>query len=198
MINFKSGSLDPSNSFTPLKAGIVETLVRMDEKLEVKPWLASKWEAKDDRTWAFAIRDGVTFQDGTKLDAAAVKASLERAMAASKPLKGALKIASMEASGLELKIVTTEPHPALPSDLVNPYASIISVEAEKKMGTEAFNQAPVGTGPFQVKQFTPNIDISLKRYDGYWDGKAKVDEIPLLLSRPSQIAYAVELINKPT
>ncbi|WP_238933608.1 nickel ABC transporter substrate-binding protein [Brevibacillus choshinensis] len=177
MMNFKSGSLDPSNSYTPLRAGVVETLVRLDEKLVIKPWLASKWEAINDHTWAFTIRDGVTFQDGTKLDAGAVKASLERAVSASKPLSAALKLSSMEANGQELKIVTTEPHPALPSELVSPYASIISVEAEKKMGTKVFNDGPVGTGPFQVKQFTPNIAISLQRYEGYWNGKAKVEEI---------------------
>jgi peptide/nickel transport system substrate-binding protein len=177
IINFKSGSLDPNNSYTALKAGALETLVRMDEKLEIKPWLASKWEVKDDKTWLFTIRDGITFHDGTKLDAAAAKASLERGITASKPLAGVLKVASMEANGQQLTIVTKEPHPALPSELINPYAAIFSVEAEKKMGTEAFNAAPVGTGPFKIKKFTPNIEILLDRYDGYWDGKAKLNEV---------------------
>ncbi len=177
IFNFKSGSLDPHNGFAALQAGVVETLVRLDEKLEIKPWLATKWEAKGDRTWVFTIRDGVTFQDGTKVDAAAVKASFERGIAASDKLASALKIASMKADGQQLTIVTKEPHPALPSELVSPYASVISVEAEKKMGTKAFNNAPVGTGPFKVKQFTPNIEILLERYDGYWDGKAKLNEV---------------------
>ncbi|UFJ41832.1 ABC transporter substrate-binding protein [Brevibacillus humidisoli] len=175
--NFKSGSLDPHNSWEPLRAGVVETLVRLNEDLELVPWLATNWETSDDQTWVFTIREGVTFQDGTKLDAAAVKASFERGLAASDVLARALKIESMEASGQQLTIVTTEPHPALPSELVNPYAAVISVEAEQKMGTTAFNHAPVGTGPFKVKQFTPNIEIQLERYDGYWDGKAKVNEV---------------------
>ncbi|XEC93095.1 nickel ABC transporter substrate-binding protein [Paenibacillus tarimensis] len=174
---FKSGSLDPHNGSTPLRAGIVETLVRLNERLEIEPWLATEWEAKDDRTWVFTIHDGVTFQDGTAVDAAAVKASFERGIAASPTLAGALKIESMEADGQKLAIVTTEPHPSLPSELVNPSASVISVAAESKMGTEAFNLAPVGTGPFSVKKFTPNIEIELERYDQYWDGAAKVNEV---------------------
>ena len=175
--NFKSGSLDPSNNNISLKTGVVETLVRLDETLELKPWLATKWEAKDERTWVFTIRDGITFQDATKLDAAAVKASFERAISANKALAKALKIASMEASDQQLTISTTESHPALPSEMLNFYAGVISVEAEKKMGKEAFNLAPVGTGPFKVKQFTPNVEVLLERYDGYWDGLAKLNQV---------------------
>ncbi|WP_258313540.1 nickel ABC transporter substrate-binding protein [Paenibacillus sp. tmac-D7] len=175
--HFKSSSLDPAKDYIVLKAGVVETLVRLDEKLEVQPWLATKWETKDNKTWKFTIRDGVSFQDGLKLDATAVKASLERSIAASKSLKGALKIASMTAAGQELTLVTSEPHPALLSELINPYSAIISVEAEKKLGTQAFNAAPVGTGPFKVKKFTPNVEILLERYDGYWAGAAKLNEV---------------------
>lgn len=185
--NFKAASLDPHNSWETLRAGIVETLVRLDENLEVKPWLAAKWEAVDELTWRFTIRENVTFQDGTKLDAAAAKASFERGISASEVLAGSLKIASMEANGNELKIVTTEPHPSLPSELVNPYASIISAAAEKDMGTEAFNHAPVGTGPFKVASFTPNIGIELARYDGYWAGKAKLDRVVYKFNEDSNV-----------
>ncbi|MFC4769095.1 nickel ABC transporter substrate-binding protein [Effusibacillus consociatus] len=176
LYTFKTGSLDPHNSRTPLNAGITETLVKLDKDLKLEGWLATKWEAKDDTTWVFTIRDGVTFHDGTKVDAAAVKASFERGIAASKTLASALKIASMEASGQTLTIKTKEPYPALPSELVNPYASVVNAEAEKKMGKEAFNNAPVGTGPFKVKQFTPNIEVLVERYDGYWAGKPKLKE----------------------
>ncbi|MGF7032632.1 peptide/nickel transport system substrate-binding protein [Paenibacillus mucilaginosus] len=177
MYHFKSGSLDPSNDYIAVRAGIVETLAKLNENLEVQPWLASKWEAKDPVTWSLTIRDGIQFQDGTPLDAAAVKASLERSMQASKPLGGALKIASMEASGQQLTIVTREPHPSFVSELVNPYTGIISTEAEKKAGTAAFNQAPVGTGPFRVKAFTPNVGVQLEKNAKYWDGAAKLDEV---------------------
>jgi peptide/nickel transport system substrate-binding protein len=175
--NFKTGSLDPHNSAIPLRAGAVETLVRLNETLEIKPWLATQWEAKDELTWVFTIRDGITFQDGSKLDAASVKASLERGMAVNKSLANALKIAKMDADGQQLTIVTIETHPTLPSELVNPFTAVISVETEKKMGTEAFNSAPVGTGPFVVREFTPNIEVLLERYDGYWNGKAKLNEV---------------------
>ncbi|MCX7570979.1 ABC transporter substrate-binding protein [Tumebacillus sp. DT12] len=177
LYHFKSGSLDPHNEWAVLRAGVTETLVRLDDRLQVAPWLATKWETKDNRTWVFTIRDGVTFSDGSTLDAAAAKASLERAVKASKTIGKALKIVSMEANGQELTIVTSDPHPSLPSELINPYTSVISVAAEQKMGTEAFNKAPVGTGPFKVTGFTPNSEILLERNESYWDGPAKLEEV---------------------
>ncbi|WP_134698787.1 nickel ABC transporter substrate-binding protein [Ammoniphilus sp. YIM 78166] len=200
--NFKTGSMDPHNGAVPLRAGVVETLVRM-ENLELKPWLATKWESKDEHTWVFTIREGVTFHDGKSLDAAAVKASFERALAVNPKNVGALKIASMEANGQELTIVTSEPNPALPSDLVNPQAAIVNAEAEATMGSEKFNTAPVGTGPFKVKQFTPDIEVVVERYDEYWDGQPKLNELTFkfnedanvralaLQSREADIVYQV-------
>ncbi|PZE20741.1 nickel ABC transporter substrate-binding protein [Paenibacillus xerothermodurans] len=174
LMHFKSATFDPHNDFIPLRAGVTETLTKLDENLRLQGWLASQWEAKGEKTWVFTIRDGVTFHDGTKVDAAAVKASFERAIAASKPLAAGLKIASMEADGQTFTVHTTEPHPALPSEIVSPYASIVNAEAEKSVGKEAFNSAPVGTGPFKVRQFTPNIEAQLERYDGYWAGQPKL------------------------
>ncbi|WP_044640324.1 nickel ABC transporter substrate-binding protein [Risungbinella massiliensis] len=176
VMHFKSGKLDPHNDFAPLRSGITETLIKLDENGDLQGWLASKWEIKDEQTWVFIIRDDVTFQDGSKLDAAAVKSSFERAIQDSQSMAKALKIKSMEANGQTFTIRTTEPNPALISELVSPYTSIISVNAEKKMGKEAFNNSPVGTGPFKVKKFTPNTEILLERYDEYWGGKPKLDE----------------------
>jgi peptide/nickel transport system substrate-binding protein len=165
MFSFKVGSLDPHNDMTPLRGGVTETLVKLDEDLNLEGWLATDWEAIDETTWQFTLREGVTFHDGTEMDAEAVKASFQRGIEESDPLASALQIESMEADGHTLTIETIEPHPALPSELVNPYTSVISVAAEEEMGTEAFNNAPVGTGPFKVAAFSPNIEVQLERND---------------------------------
>ena len=60
------------------------------------------------------------FRIGTKLDAAAAKASFERGLTDSKALEAGLKIAAMEANGQELTITTKEPFPAFPTELVHP------------------------------------------------------------------------------
>lgn len=170
-------TLDPHNGWIALRAGVTETLVKLDEDMKIVPWLASAWEAKDELTWVFTLRDDVSFSDGSKLDAAAAKASFERGIADSASLTAALKLAAIEADGQRLTFRTTEPHPAFPHELVHPTASLMSVPAEEAMGKEAFNLAPVGTGAFKVDSFTAGKELKLLRNDQYWDEPAKLDEV---------------------
>ncbi|QTH45473.1 ABC transporter substrate-binding protein [Cohnella sp. LGH] len=167
-------TLDPHIGWTALRGGVTETLVRLDENMKIVPWLAEKWEAKDDLTWVFTLRKGIRFQDGTPLDAAAARASFERGVADSPALAASLKIASIAADGEQLTFVTSEPHPAFPTELVHPTASVVSIAAEQGMGKEAFNLAPVGTGPYKVARFVAGKELDLVRNEDYWDGKAKV------------------------
>ncbi|TVX93187.1 nickel ABC transporter substrate-binding protein [Paenibacillus agilis] len=187
MYHLSVNTLDPHNSWAPLRAGAVETLVKLDNEMKPSPWLAKEWKLKDPQTWVFVLRDNVTFHDGLKMDAAAVKASLERSLKANHSLSRGLKIASMEAKGQELTIVTSEPNPALPSELINPYTSIISTAAEAKVGTLSFNDMPIGTGPFQIASFAPNREAKLVRYEGYWDTPAMFDEVSFQFNEDANV-----------
>lgn len=180
-------TLDPHNGWIALRAGVTETLVRLNDNMQVVPWLASKWEAKDPVTWVFTLNDHIRFQDGTKLDAAAAKASFERGVADSKALAASLKIASIDANGQELTFITTEPHPAFPTELVHPTASIISVAAEQEMGKEAFNRAPVGTGPFKVTGFVAGKEVTLIRHDSYWDELALLTDVTIQFNADANV-----------
>lgn len=172
LFHVKSSTLDPADNIITVKAGIAETLTRLDADLGVKPWLAASWTAVDASRWEFLIRDNVTFQDGSPLTAEAVKASLERTMARNESMKLALKIRSMTAEGQKLAVETLEPHPALASELLNPHTAIIQVKEEASIAS-----APVGTGPFRVASFAQDARIELERHDGYWDGAAKLEQV---------------------
>ncbi|MBM7618544.1 peptide/nickel transport system substrate-binding protein [Bacillus tianshenii] len=175
IFSFKAANLDPHTGFIPIRAGITETLLKLDEESNIEGWLAEKWNTEDNVKWEFTIRDDVQFQDGKKLDAESVKQSLERSLEANVSLGGSLKIESIEADGQMLTIHTTEPYPALPSELVNPYTSIVNMEAAKKAGEEAFRNNPVGTGPFKVKTFKANQEVVVEKNESYWAGEPKVD-----------------------
>src|SRR4051812_21361684 len=60
-------------------AGLCDKLFDLDEKLNIVPQLATgyQWSA-DNKSLEIKLRSGVTFHDGEKLDAAAVKYNLER------------------------------------------------------------------------------------------------------------------------
>ncbi|HWO96099.1 MAG TPA: nickel ABC transporter substrate-binding protein [Bacillus sp. (in: firmicutes)] len=168
--NFPSETLDPHLNWTPVRAGMAETLVKMNEELKLEPWLAKEWKGDESgQVWTFTIKDNVTFQNGKKVDAKAVKASLERNIEVSEAMKNALKIKTMEASGQTLTITTEQPLPQFPSELVHPNTAIID------MSEGNVDQKPVGTGPFKVVSFEANNKLVLERYENYWDGKAKLE-----------------------
>lgn len=175
LYNFSTKSLDPhvDTSYVPLRAGITETLVRLDEeKLTVAPWLAEKWVGEDGLHWTIKLREGVTFHNGKKMDAKAVKASLDRAMKESIAIQNALKIDKVEAvDEYTLRITTKAPFPEFVSELVNPNVSIIDVSEG-----DIINK-PVGTGPFKLKSFAPGSKLELERYAEYWDGASNLDSV---------------------
>ena len=61
---------------------VFEGLTRIDQNGAVQPGLADSWTISEDGlTYTFKLRDGVTFHDGTTMDAEDVKFSLDRARA---------------------------------------------------------------------------------------------------------------------
>lgn len=171
-------TLDPATEYdgwSSSRAGITETLVTIDEKLELKPLLADSWKQENDTTWVFHIREGVTFHNGKKVDAQAVKAAFERAMTIQERAKTAAKIKELKADGQNLTIVTEEPFGALLANLTEPLYSVTDVKSDKDLLTN-----PIGTGPFMVTSFTPEKEIQVKRYDQYWNGASKIETIKFL------------------
>src|SRR5688500_9363385 len=57
----------------PLNTNVAETLIYMNDKYELEPRLAERWEFRAPNTWRFIIRKGVKFHDGQPLNAEAVK-----------------------------------------------------------------------------------------------------------------------------
>jgi peptide/nickel transport system substrate-binding protein len=198
--HFTTNTLDPAmdDRNLPVRSGSHETLTKIaDRTMEITPWLAETWESEDAVNWIFTIRSGVTFQDGTPCDAAAVKASLERAISLSKSVKSALLIESMEAEGHKLKIVTSEPHPTLPSDLAFPPTAITKADAPD------IESAPIGTGPYIITGFTPNAAITLTGNSDYWDGAPKLDSVVILMNQDANARLLalqsgeVDILMKP-
>src|SRR5437763_15306642 len=60
-------------------ASLCDKLFDLDEKLNIVPQLATSYQwSPDNKSLTLNIRGGVTFHDGEKLDAEAVKFNLER------------------------------------------------------------------------------------------------------------------------
>ena len=88
------------------RCGVGETLVTVNENMEIVGQLADEWEQVDDTTYRFHIRQGVKFSNGTELTPEIVKDSIQRSID-NNSRGGDLKIANIEVDG-ENVVFTTD------------------------------------------------------------------------------------------
>jgi peptide/nickel transport system substrate-binding protein len=190
-IYWTAATIDPAvdyDGWTSCRAGVTETLVWVDENLELKPLLADSWSQPDPSTWVMHIRDGVKFHNGNPVDAAAAKASLERTMGINGRAVTTAKIESIEADGQNLTIHTSEPFGAFLFCMTEPLYSIIDVSDPADPATN-----PVGTGPFKCLSYKAEELIELEAFKDYWNGASPIDTISLhVISDDSTRALALQ------
>src|SRR5215470_16918328 len=159
-------SLDPAGigAASFLTGFVFETLVTLDDRGTPLPHLATSWQAEaGDQRWRFSLRNGVSFNDGSRLDAGTVAASLRAANADWKVI----------AVGDALMIETASPRPHLPAELALRSNAIARHE----------NGKAVGTGPFVVSQSDPGKHLSLMANEQYWDGRPFLDSVEIDLGK---------------
>ena len=156
--------LDPHKASTTQSLQITnlifDTLLTMDKDGSVHPGLASAWSmAEDGKTYSFTIRDGVKCHDGSAFDAAAAKASLDRALdpATVNPNLSAWgPITGSSVEGNALKVSLSEPYGPFTSFLTSIQAAFV---CPSSFATADFK--PIGSGPFKLVSWTRNDRIEL-------------------------------------
>ena len=172
----------------PVWDNVTEGLTRFKTGgVEIEPALAESWEASEDGLqYIFKIREGVTFHDGTPLDAKAVEFNFLRQLDEENPLFQETMVyrsivladvESIEATGdFEITFTLSRPTVLLPGNLAIFAAGIVSPAALEAQGA-AFGQAPVGTGPFRFGSWTKDVELVLEAYDDYWGGRPALDRV---------------------
>jgi ABC-type transport system substrate-binding protein len=137
---------------------VFETLVTLDNQGSPQPLLALSWQAEPgNQRWRFLLRSGVSFSDGTPLDASAVVAFLRNSNTEWKAV----------AAGDAVIIETETPDPDLPAELALARHSMV----------HRGNGGLIGTGPFAIAQSNAGQRLTLKANDQYWAGRPFVDSI---------------------
>ncbi|WP_349368603.1 ABC transporter substrate-binding protein [Salinarimonas sp.] len=153
---------------------IFDTLVGVDENLQLVPALATSWTPVDDTTWEFKIREGVKFHDGTELTAHDVKFSIERIPEVTGPMSMTIytkRVAeAIVVDDYTLHVKTNGPAPTLPNDFIRLFVVQDDIGMEPR--NEEFNsgEAAIGTGPYTLVSWEPKGDLVLERFDDYWGG----------------------------
>ncbi|MEZ5843675.1 MAG: ABC transporter substrate-binding protein [Hyphomicrobiaceae bacterium] len=148
---------------------LCDKLVDTDAKLQFVPRIATSWTVADEgKTLAFKLRPGVTFHDGTPLDATAVKANLERAMTAKtsrrkSELKSVAAVETPDATTVVLKLKQKDS--TLLAQLSDRAGMLLSPKSfDKPVGPN-----PVCSGPYSFVERVQNDRIVLKKFAGHWD-----------------------------
>src|SRR5215213_6351769 len=153
----------------PMVDNITEGLTRFKPgTVEIEPALAESWEVSEDGLqYVFTIREGVTFHDGTPLDAAAVETNFLRQLDPENPLHQDnfpyaeivfAEVATVEATGdYELTVTLNRPITLLPSNLAVFAGGIVSPTALETYGPD-YSEHSAGTGPFKVDSWTKDVE----------------------------------------
>jgi peptide/nickel transport system substrate-binding protein len=157
-------------------AALCDKLFDIDEKLQIVPQLATGYEwSADSKTLTIKLRSDVTFHDGEKLDAAAVKFNIERhkTMAGSNRSGELRPVTSVDVvDPATVKLNLSAPFTPILAALADRAGMMVSPKAAKAEGAN-FGAKPVCSGPFKFSERIAQDKITLERYPGYWN-KANV------------------------
>ena len=165
--------LDPTSAAagaidSVLYSNVFEGLTRFMSDGSVVPGLAESWEISDDGlTYTFKLHDGVTFHDGSTMDAEDVKFTLDRIIAedsanAQKALYAAISEVNV-IDPLTVEVKLSEPNGSMIFNLAWGDAVIVAPES-----IDNIKQQPIGTGAFKFDSWTQGDKIELSRNDAYW------------------------------
>lgn len=157
-------------------------VVNGEGSTEVEPQAAESWTVSADGTvWTFTIRQGISFADGTPLDAAAVKFSFDRTLKIGKgPADNIGAIASMQVlDPYTLQITLKNAYGPFLQTLATDGASIINpkVLQHEKDGDLAqawLAENTDGSGPFVLTEWTRGQRAVLEAKADYWGGAPKI------------------------
>ncbi|OZF54246.1 ABC transporter substrate-binding protein [Rhodococcus sp. 14-2470-1a] len=183
-LNSDLDCVDPQQTGSSVAAlvsrNVLDSLVGHTENNEFTPWLAERWEVSDDATsYTFSLRDGVTFSDGTPLDADAVKFNLDRIFDPATKSNYARSLLG------PLREVTTVDPTTVRVDFTAPYPSFLQGASLPFLGIESPTHlrgtdnaectTVVGSGPFVLDSYTKGVGFELSKRDDYNWGPGYAD-----------------------
>ncbi|MFN0114959.1 MAG: ABC transporter substrate-binding protein [Paracoccaceae bacterium] len=171
-------------------ANIFEGLTGVAPDGSIVPLLAKSWDISDDgKTWTFHLQDGVTFHDGTAMDADDVKFSLDRARADDSANAQKALFAGIEAVGVTdpLTVIITLKNldGNFPFNLSWGDAVIVAPES---VADEA--NKPIGTGPFRFVNWVKGDRVDIERNPDYWGEQPALAKATFRFISDPQAAFA--------
>lgn len=180
---------------------LFDGLFNLTEK-GITPALALSWVISDEgKQVDFILREGVTFHNGDPFTAEDVKFTLDRVRASDskhayrKPFQDAIKDIVVLAPN-KVRFVLTGPWPGYFTGVRNATVGMAPKSYYEKVGPEGFQKAPIGTGPFKLKDSKAGEWTEFSAFNDYWGGRPNVELVKKLLVKEEFTRYAMLTRNE--
>lgn len=196
MKTFDPTQADPGHDLQYYQA-VYDSLLRRQPDGTLVPMIATKWAYNSDRTvLTLTLRDDITFSDGTKLDADAVKANLDVFGTANGPAASSFSgVTSIEAPDTTTVVITLkDPDPAFLPHLGTETGFIASPKA---IAAGTLATEPVGSGPY-ILNVADTVAGSAYTFDArkdYWDPSLQVYDKVVMKPIPDPTAIVNALLS---
>ena len=179
-----------------------EALLTHDDKGGYVPWLATGYDVSaDGRTYTFALRTDVSFTDGTKFDAAAVKANVDQLLTPNyAPAVAAVQLRNLDrvevVDPATVAFHLDRPDVLLLDFVSSPQGAQVSPKSlAAARNLKAGGPELAGTGPFVLDRYTPGQEVHYTRNPAYrWapanaghSGPAYLDEVTYRFLKESSV-----------
>ncbi|MFT4083337.1 MAG: ABC transporter substrate-binding protein [Nocardioides sp.] len=154
---------------------LYDSLTRLDADGNVEPAVATSWkQSADGKTTTLKLRSGISFDDGTALDATAVKKNLDYGIAHPEGAECNAYLAGATTkvnSATSITITTPEPVPGLLQDFAQCAGFMVN---PKSLGSKSLTTSSDGSGPYTIdkSQTVSGTKWTYVKRDDYWDSKA--------------------------
>ncbi len=167
----------------PILHNVYETPIKLGPDNSHEPLLAESWEISEDgRSYTLHLRDDVYFHNGDKMTAEDVAFTLNSAGHTS---AGSAQLANYDNTEvLDDKTVVihlTDPYGPFLNALCGRFALIVNKSLYEEIGEDAYNDAPVGTGPYKFMSRISGDRVTLEAYDKYWAGEPAIKNVTFMV-----------------
>lgn len=191
---------------------IHEKLWTTNDELEYIPAIAD-WETEDNKVFHFTFQEGVKWHNGEELTVEDWQFALE--VLAHPDYEGDRYTYVQDIEGVD-QYNSGEADSISGFEIVDDYNATITFKEKKINNLEnlwsaampkkeledipvgemdaapEIRQTPVGLGPFKIKEIQAGEYVSMERFDDYWKGTPKLDEILLKVIDPSLTLGALQ------
>ena len=170
---------------------IFSSIVHTNERFEIEPDLAERWEIPDPLTYIFHLRTNARFHDGRPLTAKDIEYTFKTM------LDGSIKTAKAGTYRLVQSIATPDDHTII-FKLKEPFAPFVWNLSQGAIGiipvgsAATIAQKPIGSGPFKFVRHVQDAEVVIERNDDYYGAVPHVKTIRFKVI-PEAIVRALEL-----